>query len=196
MSPASEAVQSPPADVSFTVAEAILVWLKVAVFAVAWAGIGWTIHESADQRDALDYTMPNKPPTVTPNGPLRGLASADWQPPQSMQSDTIVGVEFTNDETILARCGKDAAACEWRDGKKRPLIVAPNPCDFTGESFALVMCHELGHANGWPADHRGGHFVGRVRQVPVTWIEGDGRRVSYLIACDRDHHCLLAPKQP
>lgn len=33
------------------------------------------------------------------------------------------------------------------------VVVAPNPCAFRGERFAQLMCHELAHVHGWPADH-------------------------------------------
>lgn len=30
----------------------------------------------------------------------------------------------------------------------------PNPCSFRrGEEYAELMCHELGHVNGWPPKH-------------------------------------------
>ena len=34
-------------------------------------------------------------------------------------------------------------------------LILPNPCGtaFLGEDYAKIACHELGHLNGWPADH-------------------------------------------
>lgn len=34
-------------------------------------------------------------------------------------------------------------------------LVLPNPCQtaYAGQSYATVACHELGHLNGWPANH-------------------------------------------
>lgn len=34
------------------------------------------------------------------------------------------------------------------------VIVLPNPCTWPNRSdFADIACHELGHANLWPANH-------------------------------------------
>jgi hypothetical protein len=33
-------------------------------------------------------------------------------------------------------------------------ITMPNPCDYpAGDEYAALLCHELGHLNGWPATH-------------------------------------------
>lgn len=32
-------------------------------------------------------------------------------------------------------------------------VIMPNPCPHTQESYARLLCHELGHTNGWPANH-------------------------------------------
>ena len=34
-----------------------------------------------------------------------------------------------------------------------PWIIMPDPCRYKDESYARLMCHELGHTKGWPADH-------------------------------------------
>lgn len=31
-------------------------------------------------------------------------------------------------------------------------VQLPNPCEWP-DPFAQLFCHELAHANGWPADH-------------------------------------------
>jgi hypothetical protein len=31
-------------------------------------------------------------------------------------------------------------------------IYVPNPCRW-GDGYATLMCHELGHVNGWSAEH-------------------------------------------
>jgi antirestriction protein ArdC len=33
-------------------------------------------------------------------------------------------------------------------------LVLPNPCAFgSNDRYAALLCHELGHANGWPPTH-------------------------------------------
>jgi hypothetical protein len=34
-------------------------------------------------------------------------------------------------------------------------ITLPDPCPFafTGDHYAQIVCHEMAHVNGWPADH-------------------------------------------
>jgi hypothetical protein len=33
-----------------------------------------------------------------------------------------------------------------------PFVILPNFCEWPGP-IADIACHEIGHANGWPADH-------------------------------------------
>jgi hypothetical protein len=45
--------------------------------------------------------------------------------------------------------GMKTDACEI-GGK----VIAPNPCSYPEtDSYAHLLCHEIGHANGWPATH-------------------------------------------
>ncbi|MGZ3272430.1 MAG: hypothetical protein ACXU82_03745 [Caulobacteraceae bacterium] len=91
-------------------------------------------------------------------GPLG--ADYTWQPPFALQNGGLVSIFFTTAADVEARCGPFAAACETRDGLKRPLLIMPNPCRWGAPgAYARTLCHELGHANGWPGDHRSGHRV-------------------------------------
>lgn len=96
---------------------------------------------------------------VSRSGPFVGLADFDFQPPTALQRGRTDTVRFADDKGILEECGTQARACthDQFEGGKR--ITVPNPCRFTKDTYALLLCHELGHANGWPGDHRGGHFV-------------------------------------
>lgn len=43
-----------------------------------------------------------------------------------------------------------ALACTSAD---RKVIVMPNPCEFAdSERYARLLCHEMGHVNGWEHD--------------------------------------------
>lgn len=33
------------------------------------------------------------------------------------------------------------------------VVIGPNPCDFPGERFARLHCHEAGHVLGWSPEH-------------------------------------------
>jgi hypothetical protein len=46
--------------------------------------------------------------------------------------------------------GPLAMACV-RFEKDRNVMVLPNPCDpqLSGQGYALLVCHELRHVNGW-----------------------------------------------
>jgi hypothetical protein len=91
------------------------------------------------------------------------LASAptmftDVWPPGAFQKDTTVTVEFAGQNAIERTChplfgappkGMITRACHT--GRR---LVMPNPCTFPrDDEYARLLCHELGHANGWPASH-------------------------------------------
>jgi len=65
-------------------------------------------------------------------------------PPAAYRGDVASAVQFRAD--ALATCG--APMCT-----RGSSIIAPNPCDYTGETYARGLCHELGHRNRWPGNH-------------------------------------------
>lgn len=83
--------------------------------------------------------------------------SDDW-PPVAYQKDVTVQVEFASRQAMQVSCqrlfgqpptGSAIEACNT--GSK---IVMPNPCTFPKEDrYAQLLCHEIGHANGWPSTH-------------------------------------------
>lgn len=79
------------------------------------------------------------------------LAEETQRPPRKMQGDARVIVEFVDPEAVEGLCaggGPGALACaKLYPGK--PTLVMPNPCVFPWEGYAVMLCHELGHANGW-----------------------------------------------
>jgi hypothetical protein len=76
-------------------------------------------------------------------------------PPDRFQSDNYAVALFGGPAAITALCGGVRA-----DGRV-PLactsdhtMALPNPCVFAHADFyAAIVCHELGHANGWPQNH-------------------------------------------
>lgn len=80
--------------------------------------------------------------------------------PQQYQAETTVVVKTsdTQDE-INYYCGKApkgyvTMACERRDLK---ILIVPNPClvkeASDPDSYAHLLCHEIGHTEGWDHDH-------------------------------------------
>lgn len=83
------------------------------------------------------------------------LALAVWaffpQPPAQYTKPANVVVYFVDRsqvETLCSRSENDKVmACA---NPKQRVIVMPNPCNWPlGEAYAELMCHELGHINGW-----------------------------------------------
>lgn len=70
----------------------------------------------------------------------------------------VVEVTFTHPVLVHLACGGDIPsdlqifACARVNGNR---MIVPDPCLHTEESYARLLCHELGHINGWPADHPG-----------------------------------------
>lgn len=83
---------------------------------------------------------------------------SDRTPPVRFQGDATVSLELSDQQGIDRRChprfgappaGMKTDACEM-DGR----VVAPNPCTYPdSDAYAHLLCHELGHVNGWPRTH-------------------------------------------
>lgn len=75
-------------------------------------------------------------------------ASAVQRPPPEFHSDRHAMVTFTADPDTACRplsrpTDRRILACEFHGA-----LIVPNPCGQTG-AYADLLCHELGHANGW-----------------------------------------------
>jgi hypothetical protein len=76
------------------------------------------------------------------------------EPPQTLRGDVATRVSFVTDvEGLCALFGVEASApgtsvvaCTSAGGE----IVVSNPCSWASwDAYARLLCHELGHANGW-----------------------------------------------
>ena len=71
--------------------------------------------------------------------------------PRRYQSAARVMVQFEPQENVQSLCAlignPNAAACA-----NDQVMIVPNPCAYRGY-YAELMCHELGHVNGWGAEH-------------------------------------------
>ena len=83
---------------------------------------------------------------------------SDARPPARFQGPATVTLQVTDQAGIDRVChplfGKPPAgmktdACQFEDR-----VVLPDPCTFPeSDRYAAILCHELGHANGWSSLH-------------------------------------------
>lgn len=109
------------------------------------------------------------------------LMPASWSPDQNFglraqpkggyRAATAIRVEFVEADKIGLRCAERGAVAFGRPTlnsiscSNAAMMTLPNPCSVVdGGWYADLLCHEMGHANGWPANHPGGSFLkdGRV----------------------------------
>lgn len=87
-----------------------------------------------------------------------GLGHMPPLPPVEYQNylNEPVKITFYDPVTVHTKCGGELHmgyqifACARVGG---PWIKMPDPCIHQFESYARLLCHELGHTKGWPADH-------------------------------------------
>lgn len=74
-------------------------------------------------------------------------------------AETVWRLEFVNPSLLETRCGaRDLTLSGSPDGNQycvaERTITLANPCHSPQQGwYERALCHELGHANGWPADH-------------------------------------------
>jgi hypothetical protein len=90
---------------------------------------------------------------VTPNKgtEVQGTINSDL-PPLKYRGDISTTVAFVND--LNKACGEPPKDKRWLGCRRGGIVYMPNPCP-TGqvEEYAKIMCHEMGHVNGWTRDH-------------------------------------------
>jgi hypothetical protein len=73
-------------------------------------------------------------------------------PPNEYRGDKTAIIQFGPVITLcghLAGEGEIVLACASEKGQ---VMVVPNPCLAEGD-YARLLCHELGHLNGWSGGH-------------------------------------------
>lgn len=123
----------------------------LAIAALALAGLFSSGLEIRDYRPAqrLAMTFPTSTAEWRPKSPL--------YPPIAYQQDASAVAIFAGADTIQEICASTAKAgpheiilgCEGeKDGAA--IVALPNPCLMPHTDFyAAILCHELGHVNGW-----------------------------------------------
>lgn len=81
-----------------------------------------------------------------------GTPNFDGWPPVRYTKNNTAFVHFTDKKSIARGCLDDRdEACSF--GPPNELYV-PNPCKFDArDDYARLLCHEIGHLNGWPDNH-------------------------------------------
>ena len=82
----------------------------------------------------------------------------DGRPPARFQGDVNVAMDIRDHAGVAKECqalfgtppqGMKTNACYT--GRK---LIMPNPCSIPQtDAYAHMLCHEIGHANGWPSTH-------------------------------------------
>lgn len=101
------------------------------------------------------------PPAAKLTSPQKTAYSSDW-PPMRYRRDNGALVMFVSPELAVKMCGppekpdQTRAGCGVMGDNGVWVLAILNPCLFPSDDlYALLVCHELGHINGWPADHGG-----------------------------------------
>ena len=82
----------------------------------------------------------------------------DAKPPARFQREATTVIQVTDQTGINRTChalfGAPPAGMKTDACFTGERMVLPNPCSFPQtESYARMLCHELGHVNGWPSTH-------------------------------------------
>ena len=74
--------------------------------------------------------------------------------PQRYQGDNSATVIFTSrQETMDGACTPKKPGLALACTLQKKTIIMPNPCLWPGNEYAKLLCHEMGHVNGWSGDH-------------------------------------------
>ena len=115
---------------------------------------------------ALLVSTPSVPQTVNPtvvlDAPVGVPAPAlpKGYDPRTV-NDGLPPVRFEGAATLIVsfgtvfECGQAPPGYHFGACVRSGIVHMPNPCEYTDQSYARHMCHELGHANGWTATHGG-----------------------------------------
>lgn len=77
----------------------------------------------------------------------------DGMPPDRFQQSAEMHVKIVPEPNSKGACGL-ASQGIFEACIRGTTIYLPNPCPFgPTESYARLVCHEMAHHNGWPANH-------------------------------------------
>jgi hypothetical protein len=70
-------------------------------------------------------------------------------PPIQYRHNTETAVYFMSAEGVESTCEMLTQLPNRLACANSNEIIAPNPCSYRGDYYADILCHELGHVNGW-----------------------------------------------
>lgn len=118
--------------------------------------------EPTEYQFQADPTAKCDPPQVVlkrhgGNMPANATYQSNGAPPQRFRGDRSFHVQFVAPSKIEEACGLAKPICGYRMAacRRGNKLIIPNPCTGNAilEPYGKLVCHELGHANGWPAYH-------------------------------------------
>lgn len=111
----------------------------------------------AEPAQGAKCRIPQAPPAPAPGVPANPTYQSSTTPPTRYRGDRSFQVQFVAPDQIERACGLTMPVCGYkmmacRRGDK---LILPNPCAGNSivEPYGKLVCHELGHADGWPAYH-------------------------------------------
>lgn len=127
------------------------------LFALAvWTGDRGRTPARAAEAPALVFG-PMQADLSAPVGYVLPLVRETSMPPVARRGDARAVVEFIDPRAVGSACvgaqvvvgtyGAPLGCTLMWPG--RPTVVVPNPCAFPWDDYAALLCHELGHVNGW-----------------------------------------------
>ena len=89
--------------------------------------------------------------------PPKPTPFSNGRPPTRFQGHATVTLQIADQAGIDAIChplfGRPPAGMRTDGCQTGDRVILPNPCDFPEDRYATMLCHELGHANGWSRNH-------------------------------------------
>ena len=109
----------------------------------------------ADRQRHPQLAISNAEAAKAEPNPFPVTTSFGGMPPERFKQEVLVPVGFLYIDNLGEVCGvaeppKTRLGCAT---EKAIAIIHPCAPLFKGEMFAKFMCHEIAHANGWPAEH-------------------------------------------
>lgn len=84
------------------------------------------------------------------------LPANAYPPVRFIESRSAAVTLFLTPEGIARACGVSSRpngvilACA---SEEKGIMALPHPCQFPNDPYAVVVCHELAHLNGWTGEH-------------------------------------------
>lgn len=144
----------------------LAVVLLVTLVAFAIVGLGYTLNSGKPDPGLMS------PLDADPSSQLLYPNSAPETPSDAkFKIGRAMSVVIVTEKETSRFCSQDALACANRLNNT---IYVPNPCRYPSDIYAVLLCHEMAHLNGWDHENDGAW----VAKNPEEWTLPDGSVVS------------------